>query len=402
MDQLAAFRAEAAAWIESNCPPAMRGPMRPGEVAVWGGRRQEFPDRAACEWLQAMAGRGWTAPAWPKECGGAGLSREEAAVLAEELRRVGARSPIVRFAQAIALLGPILLEYGTPEQQRRFMPFIARGETRWCQGFSEPEAGSDLANIRTRAELRGDVYLVNGHKIWSSHAHLSDWIFCLVRTEPKAEKHEGISFLLIDLESPGVTVSPITLISGKSDFCEVFFSDVVVPADQLVGSPGQGWTIAKEVLHHERSLLGSAGSALAGGGSKRRTLVDIARDAAGQPDGPLADEVMRERIAAHLMDVRALKALTRRLSDEGRSDPAMPSMVKLVSTETFMIRQDLTLDLLGLDGVGWDGDAVPEAEGGIARDWLRSRANSIEGGTSEIQLNIIAKRALGLPDSTGR
>ncbi|MCA1847301.1 MAG: acyl-CoA dehydrogenase, partial [Actinobacteria bacterium] len=211
----------------------------------------------------------------------------------------------------------------------------------------------------------------------------------------------GLSFLLIDLESPGITVSPITLISGKSDFCEVFLSDVVVPADNLIGAPGQGWAIAKQLLVHERSLLGGAGGALAGGGSKRKTLVDLARETTGAADGPLPDGSLRERIAAHLMEVRALKALSQRMTDEGRRDAALPSMLKLVSTETFMARQDLTLDILGPAGLAWDGDG-PAGEGEaavVARDWLRSRANSIEGGTSEIQLNIIAKRTLGMPEA---
>ena len=394
-DPHAAFRADVRAWLAEHCPPSMRSRPAPDEVAVWGGRRQEWVNLSARQWLDAMAAKGWTAPTWPVECGGAGLSPEQAAVLAAELRAIGARPPIVPLAQGLTMLGPTLLQYGTAEQQRRFLPPTARGEIRWGQGFSEPDAGSDLAGVRTKAERHGDTYRVNGQKIWSSYAHVSDWIFCLVRTNPTAPKHEGIGFLLIDLASPGVDVAPITLISGKSDFCEVFFTDVAVPADQLIGGPGQGWVIAKRLLQHERAMLGSAGGALAGTGSKRRSLPELARAACGAGEGPLPDEARRERLADHLMEVRGLKALTRRLSDERRIDPAVPSMLKLLSTETFMAKQDLTIDLLGLDGLTWDDSDAAQP----ARDWLRSRANSIEGGTSEIQLNIIAKQVLGPPQA---
>jgi acyl-CoA dehydrogenase len=373
----------------------MRSPAPPGEEPIWGGSHQTYTDPSAKAWLEAMASRGWTVPTWPEHCGGAGLDGEQVRILDEELRRITARAPLVRVAQGLTMLGPILLTHGTGEQQTRFLPPVARGETRWCQGFSEPDAGSDLANVRTRAEPHHDAYRVTGQKIWSSFAHQSDWIFCLVRMDPTAAKHQGIGFLLIDLRSPGVTVEPITLISGVSDFCEVFFDDVVVPAGNLVGRPDQGWAIAKELLAHERAMLGGAGGALSGGGPRRPSPIELARLATGSPEGPLPDEDLRGRLAVHQMELRALKALTRRMTDERSAGPAGPSLLKLVSTETFMRRQDLAVDVLGLTGMQWDGEGIGPIETQTPRDWLRSRANSIEGGTSEIQLNIIANTLLG-------
>lgn len=387
-----AFRAEVRSWLEEHCPPTMRSPAAPGEVLIWGGRRQVFVDSAARDWLEATASQGWTAPTWPTKCGGAGLNHRQAEIITEEMRRLGARPPIVPMSQGLTMLGPTLLEFGTTGQQERFMPPIARGDIRWCQGFSEPAAGSDLAGLRTHANLDGDVYRVTGHKIWSSFAHESDWIFCLVRTDPNAPKHLGISFLLIDLDSPGVTVKPIALISGESDFCEVFLDDVLVPADHLVGLPGQGWTIAKHLLAHERSMLGQAGGALAGGSGRRKAPITVAREATATPTGVLPDPTLRRRLAGHEMELRALKALGRSQATRWPAHPEAPSILKLVSTETSMRRHDLMMDLVGLPGLVWDGG---DEAGRHLRDWLRSRANSIEGGTSEIQLNIIARAVLG-------
>lgn len=389
-----AFRKLVRRWLADHYPPELRdGPEQP---PVWGGSRQRYPNPAARRWLEAMAEQGWTVPTWPVEYGGAGLSHTEAMAIRDELRVADMRPPLVMQNQSITMLGPILLEYGSEEQRRRFLPQIARGEVRWCQGYSEPEAGSDLANIQTRGIRKGDVYVTTGHKIWSSYAHLSDWMFALVRTEPEASKHGGISFLLIDLNDPGITVEPITLLSGESDFCEVFLDEVHVPVDQLVGEPGQGWAIAKRLLEHERAMLGSAGGALAGGGTRRKSLPDQAADLVGLTAGRLRDPIARYRLARHLADVTALKSLTRLASDEQRRDAHLASLLKLVSTEIHMDRQDLLADMAGLLSAARSGDAFGEEDLQRARDWLRSRANSIEGGTSEIQLNLIAKHGLGL------
>jgi alkylation response protein AidB-like acyl-CoA dehydrogenase len=398
------FRHDVRAWLDEHCPAGLREGRGRSVPVPLGGRSGPEVGSDAERWLTAMADRGWTVPEWPAEYGGGGLDRARATVLSEELLRIQARPPLARLNAGIQMIGPLLLEHGTEEQCQRFLPPIARGEVRWCQGYSEPTAGSDLASLRTRAVHTDAGYLVNGHKIWSSYAHVSDWMFCLVRTDT-AHKQAGISFLLIDLDGPGITVEPITLLSGRSDFCEVFLTDVQVPADNLVGREGEGWTIAKRLLHHERSMLGSAAGGLSGGTSSgslglvelvRRRLLSL------EADGHLAAAgILRDRYAAHAVRVRALKATARRYGDEGRRDAATPSVLKLASTELNMQREDLSADAAGWDGLVWDdgpdGIVAPELHG-RSRAWLRSRANSIEGGTSEIQLNIIAKHALRLPE----
>nr|MCU0923774.1 acyl-CoA dehydrogenase family protein [Burkholderiaceae bacterium] len=233
------FRAETRAWLEANCPPEMRLAVRGEEDYCWGGRNPKFQSEAQRLWLQRMGERGWTVPTWPREYGGGGLSPAEAAVLQQEMRALGCRPALWSFG--IWMLGPALLKFGNEAQKREHLPKIARGEIRWCQGYSEPNAGSDLASLATRAKDRGDHYLVNGQKIWTSYADQADWIFCLVRTDTAAKKHTGISFVLFDMASPGVSTKPITLISGKSPFCETFFDNVRVEKHNLVGQPGGGW-----------------------------------------------------------------------------------------------------------------------------------------------------------------
>ena len=292
MNNRETFRAETRAWLDENCPPEMR---RPGDVA-WGGRTARFSSDDQKLWMERMANKGWTVPTWPRDCGGAGLSKEEAAVLAQEMREFGCRTPLNSFG--IMMLGPVVLQYGTEEQKRKFLPPIARGEIRWCQGYSEPGAGSDLANVQCRAVREGDDYVVNGQKIWTSEAHLSDWIFCLVRTNTQVAKHDGISFLLIDMADPGVEATPTPLISGESIFCQTFFDDVRVPVENRIGEENAGWTIAKRLLEHERNSMSTgAGSRSANAKRKRRTLIDDARTALDTPEGKLPDADLRDRIA---------------------------------------------------------------------------------------------------------
>jgi alkylation response protein AidB-like acyl-CoA dehydrogenase len=255
MDELADFRAETRAWLEANCPPSMRLPM-PEEETVWGGRREAFVNPDSKVWLERMAARGWTAPTWPREYGGGGLSKAEAQVLEQEMKRLSARTPLFSFG--LWMLGPVLLEYAREEQKREHLPKIVRGEIRWCQGYSEPGAGSDLASLQTRCEDMGDHWLINGQKIWTSYANHADMCFCLVRTD-FTKKHEGISFVLIDMASQGVETRPILLISGSSPFCETFFTDVRVPKDRMVGAPGKGWEIAKRLLQYERLSISATG-----------------------------------------------------------------------------------------------------------------------------------------------
>jgi alkylation response protein AidB-like acyl-CoA dehydrogenase len=393
-ERLAAFRAEVGAWLVANCPPSMRTPMKEDDE-VWGGRRAAFDHPDQKVWLDRMASRGFTAPTWPREYGGGGLSAREAQILVEEMHALGCRRPLKSFG--VWMLGPVLLEYASEEQKQEHIPPIVRGEIRWCQGYSEPGAGSDLASLATSAVVDGDDYVVNGQKIWTSHADKSDWMFCLVRTNPDVPKHDGVSFLLVDMATPGITARPIRLISGSSPFCETFFDDVRVPRRNLVGRPGAGWTIAKRLLQHERALISEMRDAF----PDEETLESVARRMIGAPAGPIADHALRERIVQANMDFYCNKITLRRSAENaeaGRGPGPETSMFKLYGTELNKRRRELMVDILGYQGLGWEGDEFAPADLARTRAWLRSRANSIEGGTSEIQLNIIAKRVLGLPD----
>jgi len=383
MTDIDSFRAETRAWLEANCPAEMRKPMRSEADACWGGRNWTFPSEAQRQWLEATAGRGWTVPDWPKDYGGGGLSAAEARVLKEEMQRIGARPPLTSFG--ISMLGPALLKFGTEEQKKHYLPQIARGEIRWCQGYSEPGAGSDLAGLQTRAEDKGDHWIVNGQKVWTSYADKADWIFCLVRTSTES-KQGGISFLLFDMASPGVSTEPILLISGNSPFCETFFDDVKVPKHQIVGDVNKGWDVAKYLLGHEREMI--AGIGLGTGGSSV-TLGPVVKP---------ADPLLRAEIAAFDVDALAFAAMSERFAamwKAGEAHPASPSMMKYAGTELNKRRNELAMAAGGSDALEWDTER--SRKGTTPRTWLRSKGNSIEGGTSEIQLNIVAKHILGLP-----
>jgi acyl-CoA dehydrogenase len=384
------FRKETRAWLEANCPPEMRRPVQGDEEICWGGRHWVFNSEAQRVWLERMGAKGWTVPEWPREYGGGGLSREEAKILRQEMRALGCRSPLDSFG--IWMLGPALLKYGNEEQKREHLPKIARGEIRWCQGYSEPGAGSDLASLQTRAEERGDQFVVNGSKIWTSYADQADWIFCLVRTDPAAPKHLGISFVLFDMESPGVSTKPITLISGKSPFCQTFFDEVLVPKANLVGKLNQGWEIAKYLLTHEREMIGGMGSA-----SDGRSLGQVARETVGIENGVLADTVLRGQIALLEIDGWAFRLTLERVGDmarAGQAHPAVSSVLKYYGAELNKRRMELVVAAGGSDALEWEG--ARSRDGYVARAWLRSKANSIEGGTSEVMRNIIGERVLGL------
>ncbi len=383
MTDLEAFRKETRAWLEENCPADMRTPMDPMKDACWGGRRWQFASEGQKLWLERMAARGWTVPMWPKKYGGGGLSKEEAKILRQEMRRINARPPLSSFG--IWMLGPALLKFGSEAQKMRYLPEIARGEIRWCQGYSEPGAGSDLASLQTKCEDKGDHFLVNGQKIWTSYADKSDWIFCLVRTDNSGPKHHGISFILFDMESPGVSTRPIKLISGNSPFCETFFEDVKVPKDQLVGERDKGWTIAKYLLTHEREMIGETGA-----------LKPMAQMVAEM--GVTPDPLTRAKINKISIDEWAFAQTMNRMLAEakaGASLGAKSSMLKYYGTELNKRRFELMMDIAGHDGLEWEGEN--SEDGKLARLWLRTKGNSIEGGTSEIQLNIIAKHILQLP-----
>ena len=385
------FRSEAREWLAANCPPTMRSPYQADDDVCWGGRNCNFKSEDQKLWLERMGAKGWTCPTWPKEYGGGGLSKDEAKVLAEELRDIDARPALESFG--ISMLGPALQKYGNEEQKKEHLPKIVRGEIRWCQGYSEPGAGSDLASLKTKAEDKGDHYLVNGQKVWTSYADQADWIFCLVRTDFEAKKHEGISFLLFDMASEGVSTKPIKLISGYSPFCETFFDDVKVPVENLMGELGKGWTIAKYLLTHEREMIG--GSALL---RSKTDMATSARETVGMNGDRLADEMLRAEMARHFVDEAAFELTLERVKDEAKAGQglgAASSTLKYYGTELNKRRLELMMTMGGSDTFIWEGEQVNNGQ--IPRSWLRTKANSIEGGTSEIQLNIISKRILGLP-----
>ena len=393
MTDLDQFRADTRAWLEANCPPDMREPIRGDQDVCWGGRHYDpTANPAQAQWLKVMGERGWTVPDWPKQYGGGGLSPAETKVLREEMRAIRARNPLNSFG--ISMLGPALLKYGSEEQKLEHLPKIARGEIRWCQGYSEPNAGSDLAGLATSAEDAGDHYIVNGQKVWTSYADKADWIFCLVRTS-KASKQGGISFVLFDMESPGVSTKPILLISGYSPFCETFMDNVKVPKANRIHEENKGWDVAKYLLGHEREMISGMGL----GGQGESPLVAGAIATIGlDHDGRLADPVLRTQIALFEVRAKAFAAMSERFIDElkaGRAHPAQPSMMKYVGTELNKDRHELMMAAGGSDALEWESER--SNTGAAPRAWLRTKANSIEGGTSEIQLNIIAKRILELP-----
>ncbi|PKQ09394.1 MAG: acyl-CoA dehydrogenase [Alphaproteobacteria bacterium HGW-Alphaproteobacteria-12] len=397
MEALEKFRQETRAWLEENCPASMRTPM-PEEETPWGGRNAKWPNPDAKVWLDRMGARGWTAPTWPSAYGGGGLSKDENQVLQQELRRIKARPALSSFG--IWMLGPALLEFANEEQRKEHLPKIVRGEIRWCQGYSEPGAGSDLAGLQTKAEDKGDHYLINGQKIWTSYADKADWIFCLVRTDP-TKKHDGISFLLFDMMSPGVEARPISMISGASPFCETFFADVKVPKKNLVGELNKGWTIAKRLLQHEREMISGMGLGGVGSGSGLGSLEQVARDYFGEKGGQVANPALRDQITRQKMDGKAFALTLQRSAEEakaGQGPGAASSIFKYYGTELNKRRFELLLELMGTRALGWEGDGFEDDELGVTRSWLRSKGNSIEGGTSEIQLNVVSKRVLGLPD----
>ncbi len=386
------FRAQARSWLEANCPEEMRQPITGEGDICWGGKQWTFASDAQRVWLERMAGRGWTVPTWPKEYGGAGLSAEEAKVLKQEMARINARSPLDSFG--IWMLAPALLKYGTHEQKLEHLPPVARGEIRWAQGYSEPNAGSDLASLRTKCEDMGDHYAVTGQKVWTSYADECDWIFVLVRTGPLEPKHHGISFILVDMEQPGVTTKPIKLISGKSPFCETFFDKARAEKHNLVGELNRGWDVAKYLLTHEREMISAGG----GGLFNARSLGEIAADKVGVEAGRLADPLLRADIVRSEIDGLAFMLTLDRVKAEAKSGQgvgAASAMLKYYGTELNKRRHELMMDIGGSEALEWEGEASNDGE--LAKRWLRTKANSIEGGTSEVQLNIIAKRILELP-----
>ena len=395
MADLETFRKETRDWLVKNAPRIAYRPVASAEELCWGGRKTVYEPEVK-QWLDVMAGRGWTAPAWPKEYGGGGLDRHRARILAQEMASLGLRQPLIGFG--LTMIGPLLLQEGSEELKRTHLPPIVRGETRWCQGYSEPGSGSDLASLETRAVIDGDDFVINGQKIWTSYADRADWMFVLVRTDPRAKKQEGITFLLMDMSSPGVTVRPIRLISGASPFCETFLADVRVPRRNVVGRVNGGWAMAKALLGHERTMIAGMGGDRT---ATNESLADFARRYIPDSEERIADPVVRDRIAQTEIDRKCFELTMARSRDNmkaGHKPGPETSIFKLYGTELNQRRQELMVEIAGPQALGWEGPGFDADELRLTRDWLRSRGNSIEGGTSEIQLNVIAKRVLGLPD----
>ena len=386
------FREETRAWLDRNCPPGARGS---GTIPA-GGTKMAIDDADTLVWRDRMAEKGWTAPTWPVEYGGGGLTNEESMVMVREMQRVNARAPLT--GMGVNLIGPTLLEFGTEDQKQRHIPPIIRGEVRWCQGYSEPGAGSDLASLRTRAEDNGDHFLVNGQKIWTSGAHFADWIFALVRTDPDVPKHNGISFVLMDMDQPGITVRPIRLISGASPFCETFFVDAIARKEDLVGELNKGWTVGKRLLQHERGSMAS----LVGGAATDPgpTLQGEAKRYAGDDGGRIANPRLRSQVVVHNMNDRAFRLTQHRAVEEARGSGTpgpITSIFKMYGTELRQEKSSLFVEMRGTESLRWD-EAFDSLLLEDTRTWLADRASSIYSGSNEIQRNIIAKRVLGLPD----
>ena len=392
---LEAFRAEAREWLEANFPKSLGQDVAAQAAALMS---PEKPTGDLALWKERMGQKGWGVPTWPKAYGGGGLSSAEARVLAQEMAKIGAVNPIG--GMGVGMFGPTLLEYGTEEQKQKYIPDIATGTVRWCQGFSEPGAGSDLASLQTKAEDKGDHWIVNGSKIWTSGGQYADMIFCLVRTD-QTKKHEGISFVVFSMHQPGVEVRPIKLIAGNSPFCETFFTDVPVPKENLVGPLNGGWTVAKRLLQHERSGMNGGRS---GGGGSPVSLGVMAKTYVGEDEaGRLADSDLRTRIIMNEIDRRAVQQTVQRaaLEAKGNSGPsAATSIMKNAFMKATQDHAELTLEVMGHQGLGWEGDDFTPEERAAVRTWLSGKAGSIYGGSNEVQSNIISKRILGLPDLT--
>ncbi len=396
-DRLNEFRTDVRTWLNENFPPNLKGKS----LGIEGDA--EGLGKELHVWRERLAKKGWGAPTWPKEYGGASLSHPEARVIGEEMGRIGAFNPIPMLAgMGVTMVGPTVLEYGTEDQKRRHLPGIASGAVRWCLGLSEPNAGSDLASLTTKAEDKGDHFVVNGQKIWTSGADISQWCGALVRTDSKRAKHDGISFLLLPMDQPGVRTRPIKLIAGASPFCETYFDDAIAEKTDLLGKLNDGWNVVKRLLQHERqSQTGGRG---AGGGERPTRLEDLAKKYVGtRDDGTLADLDLRMRLASHLMDAKAHDLTIGRITAEARGNvnvSAAASILKNSATRVAQTRSELALEIMGAQGLGWEGSEFTKEELATVREWLFGKAMSIYGGSFEVQNNIISKNILGLPETT--
>jgi alkylation response protein AidB-like acyl-CoA dehydrogenase len=397
-DDLNAFREEARAWIADNFPESLKGKGLGMEA-----EEEESLDADMDLWRDRLASQGWGAPTWPKEYGGAGLSQNHARIINDELTRAGAFNHISMITgMGITMVGPTLLDYGTDDQKERHLPGIASGKVRWCLGLSEPNAGSDLASLSTKAVDNGDHFVLNGQKIWTSGANISQWCGAVVRTDPDKPKRDGISFVMLPMDQEGVETRPIKLIAGASPFCETFFNDAISEKRDLLGPLNEGWTVVKRLLQHERQS--QTGSRTASSGAKPTPIQEMAKEYVGtNEDGTLADADLRTRVTRHLMDAKAHGLTIARITAEAKGNvevSAAASILKNSATTVAQTKAELTLELMGAQGLGWEGENFTETELGTVREWLGGKAMSIYGGSYEVQNNIISKNILGLPETT--
>ena len=398
-DDLESFALEVRQWLRNNAPKSLWGTSPSGPYdGFWGGSKHPEVSEDVLAWRDVAYERGWTAPAWPEDCGGGGLSNEQARVVHQEMQVLGVPRPVA--GTGFTMIGPTLLEFGTEAQKTEHLPRICHGDVRWCQGYSEPNAGSDLASLQLKAVVDGDDYVLNGQKIWTSHADVSDWVFCLARTDPHAKrKQQGISFVLVDMKSEGLTTRRIDLISGYSPFCETFFDNVRVPIANRVGNENEGWTVGKALLQHERASIGKSIGRQRG--SAQHEVVARAKKHLSVTEGRIYDAVLRDKIANLGMREAAFHLTLDRIAQSTKSGTRglESSILKIVGTELKQDRLELGMEIAGEAGLGWEGPGFEQDDLEFTRDWLRSRASSIEGGSSEVQLNIISKRVLGLPEN---
>ena len=397
LNALDTFRGEVRDWLQGNFPGALAG-MKFGMEGESSGHREDLE-----LWRSRLAEKGWGAPTWPAEYGGAGLSHPEAKVIAQEMAAIGAFNPIPLLAgMGVTMVGPTVLEYGTDDQKARHLPGIASGEVRWCLGLSEPNAGSDLASLATKAEDSGDTFVLNGQKIWTSGADISQWCGALVRTDSGAAKRDGISFVMLPMDQEGVETRPIKLIAGASPFCETYFNDAIADKTDLLGDLNDGWSVVKRLLQHERQSQTSARGG--GGGDKPMPVQEVAKHYVGtHEDGTLTDADLRVRIANHLMDAEAHSLTVGRITAEAKGNvevSAAASILKNSATKVAQTKSELMVELMGSQGLGWEGDDFTKEELGTVREWLSGKAISIYGGSFEVQNNIISKNILGLPETT--
>ena len=373
----AQFRKDVRTWLETNLPLALRG------------RTTRPPPAELMPWYHTLSRKGWIAPHWPKQYGGMSATLNEQLIMTEEMARIGAPHLPV---QGLNHIGPILMEFGTAAQKAQHLPPIIAGTVIWAQGYSEPGAGSDLASLATRATLTGDHFVVRGHKIWTTWAHHSDWMFALVRTDPQAQpRHAGISFLLIDLHSPGIRIRPIKTIVGDEEFSEVFLDDVIVPVENLLGKLHDGWRIANALLGHERLATSNPQFSL----MALERIKTMAR-----ASGIIADPAFQDRLAAASINVMALSALFSHaveLTNQEKSPGPESSVIKIVACELLQALNDLLIEAAGGHAPADKPIASNFGEVDVAAAFLQSRRATIYGGSSEIQRNVLARRILNLP-----